>query len=92
MDSADMCEHDWPGSGCKECRAERDRVRDEPYDSLIEEAITEHFGERCDEYEALCVVCRVWAEFDALNGEGDEYGDINDETVAWARDHGWRPE
>ena len=23
MVSADMCEHDWPGSGCKDCRAER---------------------------------------------------------------------
>lgn len=24
MVSADMCEHDWPGSGCRECRAERE--------------------------------------------------------------------
>lgn len=23
MTSVDMCEHDWPGSGCKQCRIER---------------------------------------------------------------------
>lgn len=27
MASADMCEHDWPGSGCKECRKERREAR-----------------------------------------------------------------
>jgi hypothetical protein len=33
---------------------------------LIETAITEYFGERCDDYEERCVVCRAWKEYDNL--------------------------
>ena len=28
MASGDICEHDWPGSGCKECRADREAMTD----------------------------------------------------------------
>lgn len=51
--------------------------------SLLEEAIQEHFGERCPDFEPGCPCCRAWAEFDeierlraALSGvlrEWDEY-------------------
>jgi len=33
---------------------------------LIEQAITEFYGERCDDYLAECVVCTVWKEYDDL--------------------------
>jgi hypothetical protein len=35
---------------------------------LIEQAITEFYGERCDDYLAECVVCTVWKEYDILTG------------------------
>ena len=34
--------------------------------TYIERAIEEHWGERCEEYDAHCYVCRAWAEYDAL--------------------------
>jgi hypothetical protein len=33
---------------------------------LLEEAIKEHFGQRCDEYMAGCPCCDTWAELDRL--------------------------
>lgn len=33
---------------------------------LIEQAITEFYGERCDDYLAECVVCKAWKEYDDL--------------------------
>jgi len=35
---------------------------------LIEQAITEFYGERCDDYLAECVVCQAWSEYDTLTG------------------------
>jgi len=35
---------------------------------LIEQAITEFYGERCDDYLAECVVCQAWSEYDILTG------------------------
>jgi hypothetical protein len=32
----------------------------------VEEAITHHWGERCDDYEEGCPVCDAWHEYDAL--------------------------
>ena len=32
--------------------------------NLIEEAIREHWGERCPDFEPGCPCCRAWAEFD----------------------------
>ena len=31
---------------------------------MIEEALREYWGERCEDYEAGCVVCEVWEAFD----------------------------
>ncbi len=36
----------------------------EELSDLIAEAITAHWGERCTDINAECVVCQVWAEFD----------------------------
>ena len=35
MVSADMCKHDWPGSGCKECKAEAQALEDKRFADLI---------------------------------------------------------
>ena len=32
----------------------------------VEEAITHHWGERCDDHEEGCPVCDAWHEYDAL--------------------------
>lgn len=37
----------------------------------IEEALTEHFGERCPDYEPGCPCCDAWAELDALTARAD---------------------
>lgn len=34
--------------------------------NLVEQAITEHWGERCDGYEQGCPVCDAWREYDNL--------------------------
>jgi len=39
---------------------------------LIEQAITEFYGERCDDYLAECVVCTVWKEYDTLRDALEE--------------------
>lgn len=31
---------------------------------MIEEAIKDYYGERCPDYDADCVVCQAWREFD----------------------------
>jgi len=40
-------------------------VTDERED-LIAEAITEAFGERCEDFEPECYCCKAWAEYDRL--------------------------
>lgn len=37
--------------------------------TVIDEAITEAFGERCPEYAEGCPCCDAWAELDALRRE-----------------------
>jgi len=32
--------------------------------NMIEEAIKNYWGERCPDYDADCVVCQAWKEFD----------------------------
>lgn len=32
----------------------------------IEEAITEHWGERCPDHEPECPTCQAWTEYDKL--------------------------
>lgn len=34
--------------------------------NLVEQAITAHWGERCDDYEQGCPVCDAWREYDNL--------------------------
>lgn len=34
--------------------------------NLIEEAITEHWGERCLDHEPECPVCKAWGQLDNL--------------------------
>lgn len=33
---------------------------------LIREAVEEHWGERCPDYDDTCAVCRAWSAYDAL--------------------------
>lgn len=35
--------------------------------SLVEDAITEYFGERCDDYDERCACCAAWKEYDLLS-------------------------
>lgn len=39
--------------------------------SKIEEAITEHWGERCKGKEPGCPCCDAWEEYDAIQREVD---------------------
>ena len=32
----------------------------------VAEAITEHWGERCPDFEPTCWCCKAWAQYDAL--------------------------
>lgn len=34
--------------------------------SAIHEAITEHFGERCPDFDPDCCTCQAWAEADRI--------------------------
>ena len=34
--------------------------------NLVEEALTEQWGEKCPEYEQGCVVCQAWREYENL--------------------------
>ena len=34
--------------------------------NLIEEALTEYFGERCPDYHKECVCCKAWKEYDLM--------------------------
>lgn len=38
----------------------------------IEEAITEHWGERCPDHEPECPTCQAWGELDKLLDERAE--------------------
>jgi hypothetical protein len=45
----------------------------------VEEAITHHWGERCDDYEEGCPVCDAWHEYDALPNH--ERNPLTDEEI-----------
>jgi len=34
--------------------------------NLVEQALTEHWGEKCPEFESGCIVCQVWREYENL--------------------------
>ena len=34
--------------------------------NLIEQALQEHWGPKCSEYEQGCIVCDAWREYDNL--------------------------
>lgn len=51
--------------------------------NLIEEAITEHWGERCPKYIWGCIVCEAWKQYDNLHEMAQQTAN------AWA---GVRPE
>jgi hypothetical protein len=36
--------------------------------TLLEQAITEYYGERCDDYHSRCTICQAWEEYDSLCG------------------------
>lgn len=38
----------------------------EPIENPIVEAIREHWGERCPDFDANCFCCKAWAEYDRL--------------------------
>ena len=35
-------------------------------ENLVEEAVTEYFGERCPEYEPGCACCEGWKQYDVM--------------------------
>ena len=39
--------------------------------NLVEEAITAHWGEKCDSYEQGCPVCDAWREYENLVTYGE---------------------
>lgn len=41
----------------------------------IEEAITEWFGPRCDDFNAHCACCQAWREYDTLRDKIDALSD-----------------
>ena len=34
--------------------------------NLVEQALTEHWGEKCADYESGCVACQAWKDYDDL--------------------------
>ena len=44
----------------------------ENQEDLIAEAITEQFGERCPDFDADCLCCKVWQQYHALKADADE--------------------
>jgi hypothetical protein len=34
--------------------------------NLVEQALIEHWGERCPEYESGCIACQAWKDYDDL--------------------------
>ena len=34
--------------------------------NLVEQALTEHWGEKCNDYEQGCPVCDAWREYENL--------------------------
>ena len=39
--------------------------------NLIEQAMTAHWGEKCDDYEQGCPVCDAWREYENLATYGE---------------------
>jgi len=39
--------------------------------NLIEQALTEHWGPKCSEYEEGCIVCDAWREYENLATYGE---------------------
>ena len=39
--------------------------------NLVEEAMTAHWGEKCDDYEEGCPVCDAWREYENLVTYGE---------------------
>lgn len=40
--------------------------------NLIAEAITEHWGERCPDFDGECFCCKVWSEYDRLTALAEQ--------------------
>ena len=40
-------------------------------ENLVEEAVTEYFGERCPEYEPGCACCEGWKQYDVMRKQYD---------------------
>jgi hypothetical protein len=41
---------------------------------LIEAAMMDYYGNRCDDFDAVCPTCRAWAEYDDLLEQGVRMG------------------
>jgi len=39
-------------------------------DELIEAALMDYYGNRCDDFDVECLCCRAWAEYDGLREQG----------------------
>lgn len=39
--------------------------------NLVEQALTEHWGEKCNDYEQGCPVCDAWREYENLVTYGE---------------------
>lgn len=49
---------------------------------LVEEAITQHWGERCEEFYAGCRNCQTWSAYDDLVGNRAELTRLRAENEA----------
>lgn len=49
--------------------------------SLVAEAVAEHWGERCPDFEPGCPCCRAWAEFDQIERQAAALREIAEENI-----------
>jgi sulfite reductase beta subunit-like hemoprotein len=57
---------DWFGVRVVKEEAQEDQLVDDVGVKMIEEALREYWGERCEDYEAGCGVCEGWRAFNKV--------------------------
>jgi len=43
-------------------------------DDLVKAALMHYYGERCEDFDADCLCCRAWVEYDGLLEKGVRLG------------------
>lgn len=49
--------------------------------ALLRDAVTEYYGERCEDYEPGCACCDAWAALDRMESDADRLAAIHIETL-----------